>query len=90
MHEKKGFRLTPTTMQAGGANMQSNKITNIKVSIGFDNGESATASLELSPDERFETMFASQVIPTYPMTVYVVTRSKEGGPQIVNKLEIAI
>lgn len=68
--------------------MENNKITSIKVTIGLDNEQSATATFEVSTDEQFETMFCSNLIPAYPMTLYVVTRNKSGGPQIINKVEI--
>ena len=68
--------------------MQDNEITTISFIVEFNNTQLAHASFELSADEQFESMFASQVIPTNPITLYIVTRNKAGGPQIVNTVEI--
>jgi len=68
--------------------MQANEITSITLTVGFNNEQIACAGFEVSLDEQFETMFCSNIISTYPITLYVVTRNKAGGPHIINAVEI--
>lgn len=68
--------------------MQDNEITTIKVTTCFNNGQSADASFEVPADEHFELVFCNNLMPTYPTTLYVVTRKKAGGRQILNAVEI--
>ena len=70
--------------------MTSKEITAIKVVVEYDHCQEqpAYARYEVHPEEQFEHAFCNYVIPVYPMHLFVVTRKKTGGPQIINKVEI--